>query len=77
MSGKSLDYSTLFAKDLPLPVGQWQGHPKYNFIGGQSDPELEPMEQFIESAKPHRHSHDHGASAPDPEPQRRVRCPYF
>ena len=50
MSGKSLDYSTLFAKDLPLPAGQWQGHPKYNFIGGQSDPELEPMEQFIESA---------------------------
>ena len=50
MSGKSLDYSALFARGLPLPAAQWQSHPKYNFIGGQSDPELEPMEQFIESA---------------------------
>ena len=50
MAGKGLDYSTLFSKDLPPPADQWQGHPKYNFIGGHSDPELEPMEQFIESA---------------------------
>ena len=50
MAGKDLDYSTLFSKDLPPPAGRWQGHPKYNFIGGHSDPELQPMEQFIESA---------------------------
>ena len=50
MSGKSLDYSSLFVKNLPVPAVQWQGHPKYNFIGGHSDPELQPMEQFIESA---------------------------
>ena len=50
MAGQGLDYSTLFNKDLPPPAGRWQGHPKYNFIGGHSDPELEPMEQFIESA---------------------------
>ena len=50
MSGKGLDYSTLFNKDLPPPPGQWQGHPKYNFIGGHSDPDLVPMERFIESA---------------------------
>ena len=50
MVGKDLDYSTLFTKDLPPASGQWQGHPKYNFIGGHSDPELQPMQQFIESA---------------------------
>ena len=50
MPGQDLDYSTLFNKDLITPAGRWQGHPKYNFIGGHSDPELEPMEQFIESA---------------------------
>ena len=50
MVGKDLDYSTLFTKDLPPAAGRWQGHPKYNFIGGHSDPELQPMQQFIESA---------------------------
>ena len=50
MAGEGLDYSTLFTKDAPPPAGRWQGHPKYNFIGGHSDPELEPMEQFIKSA---------------------------
>ena len=50
MPGKSIDYSTLFNRDLPSPSGKWQGHPKYNFIGGHSDPDLVPMEGFIESA---------------------------
>jgi len=50
MVGKDLDYSTLFTKDLPTAAGHWQGHPKYNFIGGHSDPDLQPMQQFIESA---------------------------
>ena len=50
MTGKDLDYSTLFSRDLPTPAGKWQGHPKYNFIGGHHDPELQPMEQFIQAA---------------------------
>ena len=50
MAGENLDYSTLFSKDLPTPAGHWQGHPKYNFIGGHHDPELQPMEQFIQAA---------------------------
>ncbi len=50
MVGKGIDYSALFSKELPAPAGQWQGHPKYNFIGGHHDPDLQPMEQFIESA---------------------------
>ena len=27
-----------------------EGHPKYNFIGGHSDPDMVPLEGFIESA---------------------------
>ncbi len=51
MSGKGLDYSTLFNRDLPPPPSApWGGHPKYNFIGGHSDPDLVPTEAFIESA---------------------------
>ena len=50
MAGQRIDYSTLFNKNLPSPSGKWQGHPKYNFIGGHSDPDLVPMNEFIESA---------------------------
>ncbi|MDE0720798.1 MAG: PLP-dependent aminotransferase family protein [Dehalococcoidia bacterium] len=50
MAGRNIDYSTLFNKDLSSPSGKWQGHPKYNFIGGHSDPDLIPMDSFIESA---------------------------
>ena len=50
MPGKGLDYSALFNRDLPPPPAPWEGHPKYNFIGGHSDPDLVPTERFIESA---------------------------
>ena len=50
MPGNALDYSTLFSRELPPPSGPWAGHPKYNFIGGHSDPDMVPMEGFIESA---------------------------
>ena len=50
MPGTGLDYSALFNRNLPPPAGQWLGHPKYNFIGGHSDPDMVPTEEFIESA---------------------------
>ena len=50
MAGQNIDYSTIFNKTLPSPSGKWQGHPKYNFVGGHSDPDLVPMDGFIESA---------------------------
>ena len=50
MPGTGLDYSALFNRSLPPPAGQWPGHPKYNFIGGHSDPDMVPTEEFIESA---------------------------
>ena len=51
MSGTGLDYSSLFNRDLPPPAGPWEGHPRYNFIGGHSDPDMVPIESFIESAE--------------------------
>ena len=50
MPGTGLDYSALFNRNLPPPAGPWGGHPKYNFIGGHSDPDMVPTEEFIESA---------------------------
>ena len=50
MSGKALDYSSLFNRNLPSPTAPWEGHPRYNFIGGHSDPDMVPMEGFIEAA---------------------------
>ena len=50
MTGKSLDYSELFNRNLPPPPAPWEGHPQYNFIGGHSDPDMAPMEGFIEAA---------------------------
>ena len=50
MPGKALDYSEIFSRELPPPSGRWEGHPRYNFIGGHSDPDMVPVEGFIESA---------------------------
>ena len=51
MPGTGLDYSALFNRNLPPPPESWEGHPRYNFIGGHSDPEMVPMSGFIESAQ--------------------------
>ncbi|MXZ90239.1 MAG: PLP-dependent aminotransferase family protein [Chloroflexi bacterium] len=50
MAENGLDYSTLFNRGLPAPAAPWEGHPRYNFIGGHSDPDMVPTEEFIESA---------------------------
>ena len=50
MAGSGLDYSALFNRNLPPPAAPWAGHPRYNFIGGHSDPDLVPADGFIESA---------------------------
>ena len=43
MPEQGLDYSSLFNRNLPPPPSPWEGHPKYNFIGGHSDPAMVPM----------------------------------
>ena len=51
MPGQGLDYSALFNRELPPPSPKWGGHPRFNFIGGHSDPDMVPTEGFIESAE--------------------------
>ena len=50
MAEAGLDYSQLFAKDLPAAAGRWGGFAKYNFIGGHNSPEDIPVEDLIESS---------------------------
>ncbi len=49
MATNGLDYSELYAKDLPPAAGPWEGLYPYNFVTGHGSPELIPVEGFIES----------------------------
>ena len=44
-------FDQLFAADLPAPAARWNGHPRYNFIGGNNDPEVLPVEALAASAE--------------------------
>lgn len=50
MAPESLDYTKLYAKDLPPAAGPWEGIYPYNFTTGHGDPDLIPVEAFIDSA---------------------------
>lgn len=49
MATKALDYSKIYAKGLPPAAGPWEGLYKYNFVTGHGDPDLIPVEGFINS----------------------------
>src|ERR1700681_1021710 len=42
MSAAGFAYSNRFNKNLPAAAPPWAGFPKYNFIGGDNDPERVP-----------------------------------
>ena len=44
-------FDQLFAADLPAPAARWSGHPRYNFTGGNNDPEVLPVEALAASAE--------------------------
>lgn len=50
MAAPSLDYTTLFAKDLPAGAQPWGGFPPYNFIGGHNNPDEIPVEDLVASS---------------------------
>lgn len=50
MTDKLLDYSKLYATGLPSPAGPWEGIYEYNFTTGHGNPDLIPIDDFIESA---------------------------
>ena len=43
------DFAPLLAPGTPAPAGKWNGHPKYNFIGGNIAPEHVPVQHLIEA----------------------------
>ena len=50
MNSSGLDYSKLFAKDLPGPSSRSEPDPPYNFTYGHGSPDLLPIEGFVDAA---------------------------
>jgi len=50
MSSGPFDFSPLFPGGLPAPAIKWTGSPKYNFTGGNNDPEQVPVEGLMAAA---------------------------
>ena len=50
MAETSLDYTKLFATNLPQTAPRWEGFPTYNFVGGHNNPDEIPIDSLIESA---------------------------
>jgi 2-aminoadipate transaminase len=46
----SFDFKSLLPPGLPAPAVKWTGLPKYNFTGGNNDPERVPVEGLIRAA---------------------------
>ncbi len=46
-----MDFEKLLAKGAPAAARRWSGFPKYNFIGGQNDPEMVPVAALISSSE--------------------------
>jgi 2-aminoadipate transaminase len=44
------DFTPLFPPSLPAPAAKWTGSPKYNFTGGNNDPDNVPVDGLIAAA---------------------------
>ena len=44
MTAKPFDFTPLLPADLPPPAPKWKGSPRYNFTGGNNDPDQVPVE---------------------------------
>jgi 2-aminoadipate transaminase len=50
MTAASFDFAPLLRPGLPPPAPKWTGLAKYNFIGGNNDPEQVPLEALMAAA---------------------------
>src|SRR5438067_12224309 len=50
MPSGSFDFAPLLTPSLPAPAAKWTGFPKYNFIGGNNDPDQVPVDGLITAA---------------------------
>lgn len=44
MPSATFDFSSLLARELPPPAARWKGSARYNFIGGNNDPDGIPLD---------------------------------
>jgi 2-aminoadipate transaminase len=51
MSSAPFDFAPLLPAGLPPPVGRWTGRVKYDFTGGNNDPDALPLEGLIAAAQ--------------------------
>jgi 2-aminoadipate transaminase len=50
MTSGSFDFTPLLPAGLPAPAAKWAGSPKYNFTGGNNDPDHVPVNGLIAAA---------------------------
>src|SRR5499433_3937672 len=50
MASAPFDFAPLLAPGLPPPAAKWTGRAKYNFIGGNNDPDHVPVDGLIAAA---------------------------
>ncbi len=50
MSSASFDFGPLFRPGLPPPAARWTGRVKYDFTGGNNDPDALPLDGLIAAA---------------------------
>lgn len=50
MTSASFDFTPLLAKGLPPAAGKWNGFPRYNFVGGNNDPDQVPVDRLLEAS---------------------------
>ena len=44
------DFTALLPPGSPAPAAKWTGSPKYNFTGGNNDPEQVPVDDLLAAA---------------------------
>ncbi|WP_424629436.1 PLP-dependent aminotransferase family protein [Bradyrhizobium sp. SYSU BS000235] len=47
MTSASFDFAPLLADGLPPAAAKWNGFPKYNFVGGNNDPDQVPVDRLL------------------------------
>jgi 2-aminoadipate transaminase len=50
MNSAAFDFSPLIPKNLPPPAARWTGRVKFDFTGGNNDPDRLPLDGLVEAA---------------------------
>ena len=50
MTAASFDFTPLLTEGLPPAAVKWTGFPRYNFVGGNNDPDQVPVAKLLEAA---------------------------